>query len=86
MKKDKPNLIVDPPQVPCDECINNGGKLFDNAVAVCYCPHTQSVGIYDIEKKRWQVLHPVSKEKYEASVRKAKTRIELMDNPQSWWN
>ena len=85
-KKDKEKLAVPPPQVPCDECINNRGKRFENDVAVCYCKHNNSVGIFHIKKMMWEILHPVSKEQYERSIARAINRAEGIGNPNAWWN
>jgi len=88
MKDKKPKLIVDPPALPCDSCIELNGKIFDNEVVSVFCEHNSVMALYVVGRKRWVILNSVSKDEYESFVKRAEARvIDILDNLQNpLWN
>ena len=88
MKDKKPKLIVDPPALPCDECIEIHGKIFDNEVVSVFCEHNSVMALYIVGREKWVILNQVSKEEYERFLQRAEERvIDILNNLQNpLWN
>jgi hypothetical protein len=73
-KEDKEKLTVKPPQVPCDQCLEDRGKFVEDVLVICYCEHNHTAGIYHIKSETWHIFSPMSQEEFDTRVLKGIAR------------
>lgn len=60
-----PLLQVMPPETPCDSCISERGKIFQDELVFVFCPHNCAGAVFDISGKTWHVFCPISEKEFE---------------------
>lgn len=76
--EEKPKLMVEPPQLPCDQCIENEGKILNDELVIVYCKHNCSGAVYSIRSKTWQISHRVTLEEFRASLFRSAVNAKLL--------